>query len=58
MITLEDIKLVANEVKTVPLDWIVKGRDVNENFINYCKPLIKGELDIKYENGVIKYFKF
>ncbi len=55
---LEDISNVANKVKNVPKEWIVNGNDVNQDFIDYCLPLIQGELEAKYEDGIIKYFKF
>ncbi len=44
---------VANHEKTVPLNWITAdGHDVTEELIAYMKPLIQGETNIKYENGI------
>jgi len=44
---------VANNEKLVPLEWITSdGYDVTEDFIEYMKPLIQGETNIKYANGI------
>lgn len=50
---------VANHEKTVPLEWITSdGHDVTEELIIYMKPLIQGETNLKYENGLPKQFRF
>lgn len=44
---------VANHEKLVPIDWITPdGHNVTEELIAYMKPLIQGETNIKYENGI------
>lgn len=44
---------VANHEKTVPLSWITpNGHDVTEELISYMKPLIQGETNVKFENGI------
>lgn len=44
---------VANHEKVVPLDWITPdGHDITEEFLLYMKPLIQGEINIKYKNGI------
>jgi 6-phosphofructokinase 1 len=44
---------VANHEKTVPLNWITtNGNDVTKELIAYMLPLIQGETNIKYENGI------
>lgn len=44
---------VANHEKTVPLSWITPdGHDVTEELISYMKPLIQGETNVKFENGI------
>jgi len=44
---------VANHEKTVPLSWITpNGHDVTEDLIAYMKPLIQGETNVKYANGI------
>lgn len=51
-----EIKNIANEAKTVPLDWINDTRNnVKEPLIEYLLPLIQGETDIAYENGLPVY---
>jgi len=44
---------VANHEKTVPLNWITPdGHDVTDELIAYMKPLIQGETNVKYANGL------
>lgn len=44
---------VANHEKTVPLEWITAdGHDVTDDMITYLQPLIKGEADVQYKNGI------
>ncbi len=44
---------VANHEKTVPLDWITRnGYDVTGELIDYMKPLIQGETNLKFKNGI------
>ena len=53
-----DIEQIANHEKTVPLDWIDEsGMGLREEFIEYAKPLIEGELLPYYENGLPKHLK-
>lgn len=48
-----DITKIANQVKTVPDEWINEaGNDVTEEMIDYLLPLIQGELPCTYHNGV------
>ena len=49
---------VANHEKIVPMDWITPdGNDVTKEMMAYLKPLIQGETNIKYENGIPKQIK-
>lgn len=49
---------VANHEKTVPLDWITPdGHDVTRELIDYMKPLIQGETNVKYSNGIPQQIK-
>lgn len=51
-----EIKHIANEAKSVPIEWISSSRnDVTQPLIDYLKPLIQGEADISYENGLPVY---
>ena len=44
--------------KTVPTDWITpEGNDVTEEMMTYLRPLIMGEVNIKYENGIPKQLR-
>ncbi len=48
-----DIKQVANQEKTVPPDWITKdGHDITDELFDYLYPLIEGERNIRYKNGI------
>ena len=50
------IKDIANEAKSVPLEWINREEnDITEEFIEYLRPLIIGEAEHYYENGIPKY---
>ena len=47
------VSLVANIERKIPDDWITpQGNDVTDEMMNYLKPLIIGEVDIHYENGI------
>jgi 6-phosphofructokinase 1 len=49
---------VANHEKTVPLEWInERGNDVTEEMMAYLYPLIQGETNLKYENGIPKQIR-
>lgn len=51
-----EIKHIANEAKSVPTEWINDaGNDINQPLIDYLTPLIQGEVDITYENGIPVY---
>ncbi len=55
---LIDLSKAANFEQTVPLSWIGKDRcSVTEEFINYAVPLIKGETNMKRENGLPRFAK-
>lgn len=56
--TAVDVSQVANHEKTVPTDWITpEGNDVTEEMMTYLRPLIMGEVNLKYENGIPKQYK-
>ena len=47
---------VANVEKLVPREWInEEGNNVNEKFIEYAMPLIQGQVEQTFENGMPKY---
>ena len=54
----EDVSKIANKVRYVPKDFINKrGNNVTDKCMEYIAPLIKGERNIKYENGLPVHFK-
>ena len=57
-ISYKDVSEIANKVKHVPSEFInERGNSVTEGCAEYLLPLIQGELDIKYENGIPKHIK-
>lgn len=47
---------VANVEKRIPREWINEaGNNVNEKFIEYALPLIQGQVEQTFENGMPKY---
>ena len=47
---------IANKVKQVPREWInPEGNDVTSEMIDYVRPLVCGEVDIEYKDGVPVY---
>ena len=50
---LAPLSEIANGVKEIPADWISEDRvSMTAKFIKYCQPLIQGEVQVPYENGV------
>ena len=51
-----DISGIANAVKYVPREYINKeGNGISEEGIEYLRPLIMGEIPVRYENGMPKH---
>ena len=49
----EDVNLICNQEKTVPLEWITgNGSDIGQEFIDYALPRIKGEVKVPSEDGL------
>lgn len=47
---------IANEAKTVPTEWIApSGNDITQPFLDYLAPLIQGEPQLAYKNGLPVY---
>lgn len=43
----EDVNLICNKEKTVPLEWISEdGSDITQDFITYALPLIQGTVEV------------
>ena len=52
----EDVNLICNREKTVPMEWITEdGFNVGQEFIDYALPLIQGEVSVPKENGLPKF---
>ncbi len=55
-IVMRDLIEVANRIRTVPREWInADGNDVTEDFLSYARPLIRGEIDMEWQNGLPVY---
>jgi len=53
---LQDLNDIANAVHLIPRDWISEdGFLPNDNFIQYCRPLIEGEPKLTFEGGIPRY---
>ena len=53
---IADISLIANEVRSVPRDFINDvGNNVTEKMADYLRPLIVGQPSLTYENGMPVY---
>jgi len=51
-----DIKAVANGEKKMPAEFISgSGNDVTDDFLRYATPLILGECDVTYKNGLPEF---
>ena len=49
----EDVNLICNQEKTVPLEWITKsGSDIGQEFIDYALPLIQGGVKVPSKDGL------
>ena len=55
----QDVREIANKIKKVPLNYINSaGNGVTDECAEYLLPLILGECDIPYKNGIPKHFSF
>lgn len=55
-ISHRDVSEIANKVKGVPVEFInERGNSITDECASYLLPLIQGELDVKYENGIPKH---
>ena len=52
----EDVTLICNQEKTVPADWINEaGNDMEEPFLTYVRPLIRGQVTVAEEEDLPAY---
>lgn len=55
--TYADIDKIANQVREVPAEFINEaGNDVTDACLEYIKPLINGESEVFWSNGLPKHF--
>ena len=55
-IGMSDLSHIANQIKTVPLEWITpEGNDVTKELVDYIKPLIQGEISHSFRDGLPVY---
>ena len=55
---LFDLDKVANFEQKVPLEWITpEHNDVTDEAIEYCRPLVEGELNMPTEHGLPRFAK-
>ena len=49
----EDVNMICNQEKTVPLEWITgNGSDIGQEFIDYALPLIQGGVKVPAKDGL------
>ena len=52
----ENVSLIANQAKTIPLEWITPVKnDVTPEMEAYLRPLIIGEVSLQYKDGLPMY---
>lgn len=52
----ENVSLIANQTKTIPLEWITPEKnDVTPEMESYLRPLIIGEVSLQYKDGLPMY---
>ena len=52
-----DVKVVANRVQYFPGKWInADGNGILPEAVRYFLPLIQGEVNVRYENGIPVHF--
>ena len=49
---LAELSLVANAVSLIPVSMMKDDTQMDESFREYIRPLIEGEISIKYRNGI------
>lgn len=49
-----DISKIANVERKIPTSMMKDDTRMDQSFRDYCLPLINGEIEVKFENGIIK----
>lgn len=47
-----DVSKIANAEKKVDKSYIINGNDVSDKLVNYLRPLIMGEVNLRYKDGI------
>lgn len=55
---LVDIEKVANKTKMIIPKYTDSHFQIDDEFMDYILPLIEGEIDVEYKNGIAQYFAF
>lgn len=55
---LVDIEKVANKTKMIVPKYTDSHFQIDDEFMDYILPLIEGEIDVEYKNGIAQYFAF
>ena len=51
-----DVAKIANLEKRIPVEWInEEHNDITKDLYEYLTPLIQGEIDVHYKNGIPEY---
>lgn len=54
----EDVNKICNQEKKFPAEWITgNGTDIAPAFLEYVKPLVRGENRVPFEDGIAQYLK-
>ena len=57
-VKLFDLEAVANTEKKLPPEWINEtGDGINQGFIDYALPLIQGQTELPFEDGLPRFVK-
>ena len=55
---LVDIEKVANKTKMIVPKYTDSHFQIDDEFMDYILPLIEGEIEVEYKNGIAQYFAF
>lgn len=51
----KDLHEIANVIKYFPLEWVLNGCDISDEFIDYARPLIVGEPTYEFVDGLPRF---
>lgn len=55
---LEDVGLIANHESTIPQEMMLDDTRMSDSFREYLRPLIQGEVEVKFSDGIALNAKF